>query len=335
MRDIIKNSKILVTGGTGSWGYGLVKKLLTYEPDQVIVYSRNESHQVKMHRELAHPALTFKVGDIRDKEALIEACDGIDYVFHLAALKHVDICQNQPLEALKTNVLGVQNLIEAAIRGNVKKVINVSSDKAANPSNFYGLTKSIGEKLVLYADSVSAHTRFISVRSGNVIGTSESVVLLFKDQIRQNNRIGITDKAMTRYFVTGDVTSELMLDALTDGLGGEIFLPDMPACKITDLAEVIVEKYGNRDTELKVVGIRPGEKLHEHLISDHEVKHTVLYEKDGKRYFVVLPSPDNKELSRHYAAHPRAQEKSYTSNSSGLMTKDEIEQMLRNGGFLN
>lgn len=132
---------------------------------------------------------------------------------------------------------------------------------------------------MLYADSVSTHTRFISVRSGNVIGTSESVVLLFKDQIRQNNWIGITDKAMTRYFVTGDVTSELMLDALTDGLGGEIFLPDMPACKITDLAEVIVEKYGKRDTELRVVGIRPGEKLHEHLISDHEVKYTVLYEK--------------------------------------------------------
>lgn len=333
MRNIIKNSKILITGGTGSWGYGLVRKLLTYEPGQIIVYSRNESHQVKMHRELGHPALTFKVGDIRDKDALIEACDEIDYVFHLAALKHVDICQNQPLEALKTNVLGVQNLIEAAVRGKVQKVINVSSDKAANPSNFYGLTKSIGEKLVLYADSVSAHTRFISVRSGNVIGTSESVVLLFKNQIRQSNWIGITDEAMTRYFVTSDVTSELMLDALTDGLGGEIFLPDMPACKITDLAEVIREKYGNQDTELRVIGVRPGEKLHEHLISDHEVKHTVLYDKDGKRYFVVLPSPGSEELSRHYAAYPRAQAKSYTSNSSGLISREEIGRMLRDGGF--
>lgn len=330
---MINNSRILVTGGTGSWGYELVRKLLMHDPVDVVVYSRNESYQVKMERELAHPALTFKVGDIRDKEALIEACDGIDYVFHLAALKHVNICQNQPYEALKTNVLGVQNVIEAAIRNKVKKVINVSSDKAANPSNFYGLTKSIGEKLALYADTVSKDTRFISVRSGNVIGTSESVVLLFKKQMQQDNWIGITDKEMTRYFVTNDVTSELLLDALKEGKGGEIFLPDMPACKILDLAEVIKERYGQEGAEIRVIGIRPGEKMHEHLISDHEVPNTVLYDKDGKRYFIVLPPHDKEELTDYYSTFPRVEAKSYTSKTD-LMSKEEIKQMLTFGGFL-
>ena len=196
-----KNSTILVTGSTGSWGHELVMQLLKHDTKKIIIYSRNESAQVAMKRAFEDQRLSFCIGEVRDKEALSRACRGVDYLFHLAALKHVPVCEDQPYEALKTNVLGTQNVTEAAIENGVKKVINISTDKATNPSNFYGMTKSIGEKLIIYANLLKTPTRFVCIRGGDVLGTNGSVIHLLEQQIRETGQIGLTHKDMTRFFL--------------------------------------------------------------------------------------------------------------------------------------
>lgn len=185
---MFRNTRILVTGGTGSWGYELIRQLLPQEPKEIIVFSRNESTQVAMQRSFEDNRLSFCIGDIRDREALIRATEEVDYVFHLAALKHVPVCEEQPYEALKTNVVGTQYVIEAAIENKVKKVIYISTDKAANPSNFYGMTKAIGEKLIVQANLLRTDTKFVCVRGGNVLGTNGSVIHLFHKQIHEKIR---------------------------------------------------------------------------------------------------------------------------------------------------
>jgi UDP-N-acetylglucosamine 4,6-dehydratase/5-epimerase len=324
------NSTILVTGGTGSWGHGLIRQLLPLNPKKIIVFSRNESSQVAMKRSFDHPRLSFCIGDVRDKEALVKALEGVDYVFHLAALKHVPVCEDQPYEALKTNVIGTQNVIEAAIENKVKKVINISTDKAANPSNFYGMTKAMGEKLIVYANLLGSDTKFICVRGGNVLGTNGSVIHLFINQIKEKNLIGITDYEMTRFFLTQQEAIDLLLRAAKEGRGGEIFVMTMPTCKILDLAEVLIESLGKNDVKIIELGIRPGEKIHEILLSEYESLNAVAYD---KHYLVILPTIEIPNLKQFYAAYPSAQMSSYSSGDS-LMTKKEIKQLLVKGGFL-
>jgi UDP-N-acetylglucosamine 4,6-dehydratase len=324
------NTVILVTGGTGSWGYVLIRQLLAQDPKKIIVYSRNESSQVQMKRDLEDARLSFCIGDIRDKEALVKAFEGVDYVFHLAALKHVPICEEQPIEALKTNVIGTQNVIEAAIENRVNKVIHISTDKAANPSNFYGLTKAIGERLMVYANLLNSYTKFICIRGGNVLGTNGSVLHLFINQIKEKNEIRITDKNMSRFFVTPQKATNFLLHAAKEGKGGEVFVMAMPACNILDLAEILIEASGQQNVSIVEIGARSGEKLHEILISDYERRNTVIY---NDQYFVVLPTVDFPELKKVYSACPAVKMESYSSGKL-LMTKEEIKQMLMEGGFL-
>jgi UDP-N-acetylglucosamine 4,6-dehydratase len=321
---------ILVTGGTGSWGHELIKQLLTKNPGEIRIFSRNESSQVAMKREVDDNRLTFIIGDIKEKNELIRACSGVDYVFHLAALKHVPVCEEQPHEALKTNVLGTQNVIEAAIKNRVKKVIYISTDKAADPSNFYGLTKAIGEKLVIHANVLSSDVKFVCVRGGNVLGTSGSVVHLFQRQIREKSTIGITDKKMTRFFMTREDAIKLLFKAAEKSIGGEIFVIKMAECKILDMAEVLINESGNNNVKIEEIGIRPGEKLHEVLLTDFEIQNTILFDHE---YFVILPTIYIKGLQEYYSNYPKAMIASYQPNES-LMTKDEIKQMLRQGGFI-
>ncbi|ARC73797.1 UDP-N-acetylglucosamine 4,6-dehydratase (inverting) [Bacillus licheniformis] len=295
---MFENKTIFITGGTGSWGQELILQLLASSPKKIIVFSRNEERQVQMRRQIEDPRLTFFIGDIRDRKALNTGLKGVDYVFHLAALKHVPVCEEQPLEALKTNVTGTENVIEAAIENGVKKVINVSTDKAADPANFYGMTKAIGEKLIVYANHLYSDTGFICVRGGNVLGSSGSVLQLFKDQIREKNQVAITDKRMTRFFLTKEKTIQLLLKAAESGQGGEIFIMNSPACKILDMAEVLIEAYGNEITSIAETGARPGEKLHELLISPHERQHAVSFTDD---LAVVLPAIKMPELHKKYA----------------------------------
>ncbi|TYP69854.1 polysaccharide biosynthesis protein [Paenibacillus methanolicus] len=323
------NQRILVTGGTGSWGYELIRQLLPQQPKEIIVFSRNESSQVAMSRAFEHPALSFCIGDIRDKEALVKACEEVDYVFHLAALKHVPVCEDQPYEALKTNVIGTQNVIEAAIANKVKRVIYISTDKAANPSNFYGMTKAIGEKLIVYANLLRSDTKFVCVRGGNVLGTNGSVVHLFMNQIKTKGQVRITDMKMTRFFLTLHDAIELLFKASESSQGGEIFVMTMPTCRIVDLAEVLMESLGIQ-AEMVETGVRPGEKLHEILLTEFESTSTVVYDDE---YLVILPPLDIPGLREHYKPYPAVEFDSFSS-SQMLMSKEEIKAMLVRGGFL-
>ncbi|MWC28646.1 polysaccharide biosynthesis protein [Paenibacillus sp. MMS18-CY102] len=326
---MFNNTRILVTGGTGSWGYELIRQLLPQNPKQIIVFSRNESSQVAMSRTFEDARLTFCIGDIRDKEALMRACEQVDYVFHLAALKHVPVCEDQPYEALKTNVIGTQHVIEAAIANRVKRVIYISTDKAANPSNFYGMTKAIGEKLIVYANLLRSETKFVCVRGGNVLGTNGSVVHLFMNQIRTKKQVGITDLGMTRFFLTLQDAISLLFKASSESLGGEIFVMTMPTCRIVDLAQVLMESLGE-EAEIIETGIRPGEKLHEILLTEFESLSTVVYDDE---YLVILPALDIPGLKSHYAPYPPVSFESFSS-STEIMDKKQIRDMLIRGGFL-
>lgn len=328
---MFRDKRILVTGGTGSWGYELVRQLLDFEPKEVIIFSRNESSQVAMMRTFEDRRLTFVIGDIRDKEALVRACAQIDYVFHLAALKHVPVCEEQPYEAMKTNVLGTQYVIEAAIENKVKKVVYISTDKAANPSNFYGMTKAIGEKLIIHANLLQGDTEFVCVRGGNVLGTNGSVIHLFMKQIREKGRVGITDMAMTRFFLTLQEAISLLFKATEASIGGETFVMMMPTCKITDLALVLGEAMGKPEVEMVELGVRPGEKIHEILLTEFESQTTILFD---KQYLVILPTLDIPGIKGRYASYPKAEISSFCSSQS-LMDKDQIRELLIKGGFLH
>lgn len=327
---MFEGRRILVTGGTGSWGYELVRQLLPLNPAEIIVYSRNESSQVAMSRTFEDPRISFCIGDIRDREALGRACAGVDLIFHLAALKHVPVCEDQPYEALKTNVIGTQNVIEAAIENKVERVINISTDKAANPSNFYGMTKAIGEKLIVYANLLRSDTKFVCVRGGNVLGTNGSVIHLFMNQIAHKDQISLTHRNMTRFFLTLEDAIRLLFKATIESVGGEIFVMTMPTCRIVDLADVLMEAMG-KHVEMVETGVRPGEKIHEILLTEYESLNTVVYD---DQYLVILPTLEIPGLRNHYAAYPRVNFDSFSSSQS-LMSKEEIRQMLVRGGFLS
>lgn len=317
------DTSVLITGGTGSWGIELIKQLLLLEPRKIIVFSRNENRQVMMRRNFDDTRLQFYIGDIRDKSALSSACNGVDYVFHLAALKHVPVCEENPLEAIKTNIVGTQNVIEASIKNQVKKVIYVSTDKAADPANTYGMTKALGEKLILHANEMDSSTRFLCIRGGNVLGSSGSVLPIFIKQLEEENQIRITDKRMTRYFVTPQQAIKTLLQATELGNGGEIFVMHMNACSILDLAEVLIEYYHKEDVRILEIGARVGEKTHEVLIAENEIPMATVFNKDLIK--ITTPNSTNENSSVPAVLIDTKQK---------LMTKQEIKELLVEGGFL-
>jgi len=292
MVDVFEGKTVLVTGGTGSFGKKFVRTLLTrFKPKKVIVFSRDEFKQYQMQKEFPkekYPNLRFFLGDIRDKERLYRAFEGVDYVIHAAALKHVPILEYNPSEAVKTNIYGAQNIINAAIDQGVKKVIALSTDKAVNPVNLYGATKLAMEKLFIAANAYtgSKETTFAVVRYGNVVGSRGSVIPFFKELVRRGEKVlPITDERMTRFWITLEEGVETVLFALKESVGGEIFVPYIPSMKVVDLAKAICPYC-----EHKIIGIRPGEKLHETLLSEEESMHSVKVKaNNGRTYFVVLP----------------------------------------------
>ena len=292
MGDIFEGKTVLVTGGTGSFGRKFVKTLLTrFNPKKVIVFSRDEFKQYQMQKEFPkelYPNLRFFLGDIRDKERLYRAFEGVDYVIHAAALKHVPILEYNPSEAVKTNIYGAQNIINAAIDQGVKKVIALSTDKAVNPINLYGATKLAMEKLLIAANAYtgSKETTFAVVRYGNVVGSRGSVIPYFKELVKKGEKVlPITDERMTRFWITLEEGVQTVLFALRESVGGEIFVPYIPSMRILDLAKAICPYC-----DYKIIGIRPGEKLHETLLSEEGSMHAVKVKADnGRTYFVVLP----------------------------------------------
>jgi FlaA1/EpsC-like NDP-sugar epimerase len=328
---VFTNKTILVTGGTGSWGYELIRQLLNYDPKEIRIFSRNESNQFTMKQEFDNnPKLHFIIGDIKEKKPLIDSCQGVDIIFHLAALKHVPVCEDQPIEALKTNVHGTQNVIEAAIKSKVERVVYISTDKASNPSNFYGLSKAMGERLIIHANTLDTKTRFVCIRGGNVLGTNGSVIHVFKKMIQEKGKIGITDLDMTRFFLTIEDAIKLVFKATIESVGGEIFVMKMPSCKIIDLANVLIEAAEKENVGIEILGIRPGEKIHELLLSEYEGINTIAY---NDEYYVILPSIHIDGLKEHYSNYEPANLVNYNS-SKGLLNRDEIKNLLKKGRFI-
>lgn len=326
---MFNGSRILITGGTGSWGQTLTRLLLeNYNVKEIICFSRGELQQVLMQRKFNNNKIKFIIGDIRDIDAVKFATKNVDYIFHLAALKHVPICEDHPQEAIKTNIIGTTNVVNAAIENKVKKVIDVSTDKAVEPLNLYGMTKSVGEKLIIQANTLSDTTKFVCVRGGNVMGSNGSVIPFFVEQIKNGGPLTITNKQMTRFFLTLEEAINLLFKASTDSIGGETFVMNMPACYITDLAEVLMDHYGTVD--IVETGTRPGEKLDEMLISEHEAVLSYSY---GPDYFVTLPVNCSDELINKYKELDKFPYTEFSSKTK-IMNKSEIKLMLTAGKFI-
>ncbi|HQD50398.1 MAG TPA: SDR family NAD(P)-dependent oxidoreductase [Defluviitaleaceae bacterium] len=276
---MFQGKKILVIGGTGTIGQGLVKELIKRNPKVIRIFSRDEYKQFKMEQELGRlENIRFLLGDVRDKERVQRAMEGIDIVFHLAALKHVPSCEYNPFEAVKTNVMGTQNVIESAIHHRVERVVYTSSDKAINPTNTMGATKLLAERLMSSADYYKGGKRpiFASVRFGNVMGSRGSVIPLFKTQILEKRKVTVTDPAMSRFMMSITEAVSLVLKAAEYAVGGDVFVLKMPVVNIKDLAEVVIEetckKYDLPREEIKIeyIGLRPGEKMYEELMTKEE-----------------------------------------------------------------
>jgi len=325
---------ILITGGTGSWGHELTKQLLEQKDiKEIRIYSRGELAQVNMQRKFNNPKLKFIIGDVRNFDRLNDAMKGVDVVFHLAALKHVPICEENPWESVNTNIIGVENIIRASIANNVELVVDVSTDKACNPLNVYGACKSVGEKLFINANNREGNTRFVCVRAGNVIGSNGSVIPFFVEKAKNGKPLPITDYEMTRYLMTLPEAIKLILKAIKGCYGGEIFVTKMPAALILDVANVIWNFYNKKNDYVVMektfpqIGIRPGEKLHEMLVSEYESPYTV----EDDNFRIILPM--NGSLNSKYENFKKMKEKQYTSNDE-LMNVEEIKKLLIKAGIL-
>lgn len=266
---MFNKKNILITGGTGSFGKKYTEIILSkYKPNKIIIYSRDELKQYEMAQTFNDDCMRYFIGDVRDKNRLIEAMDGVDYVIHAAALKHVPVAEYNPMECIKTNIDGAQNVIDAALKNEVEKVIALSTDKASGPINLYGATKLASDKLFVAANNIvgKKKTRFAVVRYGNVIGSRGSVVPFFKKLIDDGaTELPITDEAMTRFLITLEDGVNFVLNDFERMHGGEIFIPKIPSMKMTELAKALAPNLPH-----KIIGIRPGEKMHEVMITAND-----------------------------------------------------------------
>ena len=314
---------LLITGGTGSFGKEFVGTMLRdYHPKRLIIFSRDELKQHEMRVSgLDHPSLRYFIGDVRDLPRLNRAMVGVDYVIHAAAMKQVPACEYNPFEAVKTNILGAQNVITAAIECGARKVMALSSDKAVEPVNLYGATKLVAEKLFVqgnvYAGGID--TCFSCVRYGNVVGSRGSVIPLFLKQ-RGTGKVTITDERMTRFWITLPDAVSFVISRLGDMVGGEIFVPKLPSMRVVDLAAVIAPH-----TDIRIIGIRPGEKIHEMLISTNEVSRTF----DSMHDFYVILPPYDKPIHAHWCAHSVSALFHYSSdNNVARLSQEEIRKLI-------
>lgn len=316
------NKTILVTGGTGSFGKKFIEVILhEYHPKKLIVFSRDELKQHEMRLAgFDHPSLRYFIGDVRDLSRLKRAMAGVDIVIHAAALKQVPVCEYNPMEAIMTNVMGGRNVIEAALDCNVQKVMALSTDKAVNPINLYGATKLCAEKLFVHSNVYSGEngTRFSCIRYGNVLGSRGSVIPMFKKQ-REKGKITITDPNMTRFWITIEQGVRFVISCISKMQGGEVFVPKIPSMKIGDLAQAVAEGI-----EIETIGIRPGEKLHEVLVSRDESRTTLELED----MFVILPHFNWWESDEWREGQALPAGYKYASNTNGQwLTIREIRKL--------
>ena len=331
---MLENKKILITGGTGSLGRALTKRLLVEEVDVIIIFSRNENKQVTMQSEFNDNRLRFLIGDVRDLPRLQRALEGIDIVFHTAALKHVPIIEYNPFEAINTNVIGSRNVIEASLSENVDRVVGVGTDKAVSPLNTYGATKLLMEKLFTtasnYLDKDKHKTKFISLRYGNVLGSSGSVIPKFIQQIKSNQKITITDPKMTRFSITMDEALDFILESTISGKGSEVFIPKLRAYKIDDVKVALQELIDNTGEEK--IPVRQGEKFHETLINTDEMRTTLESE---SKYMILQKEISDQEIDEEYPGFRRITlTKPYSSDVVEKIPINDLKDILSKSELL-
>jgi len=330
--QIFKDKKILITGGTGSFGNIFVSELLKFSPKEIIVFSRDENKQGTMKMLYNNSKLRFVLGDVRDIRSVKEAARGIDIIVHAAALKWIPEVELNVWEGIKTNVIGAQNIIEAARDANVEKVVALSTDKAVEPVNAYGMAKALQERLITTANLYDNGTRtiFVSIRYGNVLGSSGSVVPFFRSLIKAGKPLMVTDPTMTRFLITLDESVALVLKALEEGVGGEVFVRKMPAHTIGDLVDIMLKDVPKSKRKVTTIGVRPGEKIHELLVSQAESIRTV----DMGSYYVILPQIYIPEVEKKYRNMKRLDEFRYGSDTTRRMSKKELTKVLKSKGFI-
>ncbi|MBC8501718.1 MAG: SDR family NAD(P)-dependent oxidoreductase [Nitrosopumilus sp.] len=313
------NKKILITGGTGSLGYALTKKILATNASTIRIYSRDEGKQTEMESNLNDERLRFLIGDIRDKSRLSRALENIDIVIHAAALKQVPVAEYNPFEAVKTNVEGTQNLIESCLDNDIEKMLAIGTDKAVSPFNTYGATKFLMERLVVSADRYKGEhkTKFVCIRYGNVLGSRGSVLPLFMNQIKNNKKITITDPNMTRFTITMNQALEAIFRALKNGVGGEVFVPKLEAYKLGDLKDAIVELLDAKNGT-EVIPVRIGEKYHESLISIDEIRNTHETDQD----YILADKINYNDIEKTQLKNV------YSSDKVKILSKEEIKKIL-------
>jgi len=327
--SLLNGASILITGGTGSFGKAFLREVLdNHNPRRVVVFSRDELKQYEVRNLFNNdPRLRWFIGDIRDERRLARALHGVDYVVHAAALKQVDTAEYNPFEFVKTNVLGSQNVIEASIDAGVKKVVALSTDKASSPINLYGATKLTADKLFITGNHYAAAypTRFSVVRYGNVMGSRGSVIPFFRKLGDEGKPLPITDLRCTRFFITLPQAVQMVIDTFDLMQGGELLVPRIPSMKVTDLAHAVVP-----GAELVDVGLRPGEKLHEEMISPEEGRRAVVI-RDGK-YFIIQPDLATWGYRTPEGATPVDPDFSYRSNTNDQWyTQEQIAEIIKGG----
>ena len=329
-KEVFSGARILVTGGTGSIGKEIVRQLLQYNPGKIAIFSRNEySQYLMMQRFQEHEdKLEFLIGDVRDKERLRTAVKGMDFVFHAAALKHVPLCEINPYEAVKTNVLGTQNIVEVCQGNSVKRVVLISTDKAVEAINAMGATKLLAEHLFSAANCSSSEGDpiFSSVRFGNVLGSKGSVIPAFINQLVREHAITITDEQMTRFFMSTAQAVKLVFKACAKAKGGEVFILKMPVMMVKDLAEILIEEYNKLNhgvkVTIKIIGIRPGEKLWEDLLSPSEIR----YLRETEDMFI---------LDRLLMNTEESDVEQYSSRKIAPISREELREILGNEGIID
>lgn len=334
--DFYKNKTILITGGAGSIGGEIVRKVIGYSPEVVRIFDNNETGLFDLEQDLNSANIRLLVGDVRDEDRLEMALEDVDIVFHAAALKHVPLCEFNPFDAVKSNIIGTQNLLKAAIQNKIEKFILISTDKVVNPTNVMGATKLLAERLTISANYYKGqrNTVFSCVRFGNVMGSRGSVIPLFLKQIQRGDALTITDPEMTRFIMSIDKAVDLILKAGEIARSGEIFILKMPSLRIQDLADAMREDYAPEfgykpeNISLKIIGKRPGEKTHEELFSSAESEN--VWEND--ELFIVTPQPYHKGWASHYATpmgFRKTTRVTYSSENGDLLSKEQIKKVIR------
>ena len=329
LMSIFAGKKVLITGGTGSLGQALTKRILNSDVEQIRILSRNEFKQISMETKLPDERLRFLIGDVRDKDRLIRALDDVDIVFHAAALKHVPKVEYNPFEAIKTNVQGSQNVIDACLENDVQKAICIGTDKAVSPLNTYGATKLLMEKLFItakrYSNPKKHPTKFFAVRYGNVFGSSGSVIPKFIGQINNNEKITITDPTMTRFSITMNQALDFILKATQKGHGAEVFIPKLKAYSLQQIHNILSNLTNAKDHE--IIGMRTGEKQHELLINSDEMRDAWSYD----NMFVLLNElHESENLEEVYPGIKKIEDLDvYSSAKTQQLSTEEITENIK------